>query len=47
MRIVYTSTYSSITIHWKHKGGEIKITTAKVGMNILQAARFKDIDLEG
>jgi hypothetical protein len=37
----------SITIHWKHKNGEIKTTTAKVGMNLLEAARLKDIDLEG
>jgi hypothetical protein len=37
----------SITLHWHHKGGVVKVTTAKVGMNLLQAARYQDIDLEG
>ena len=39
--------HSSITIHWTHKNGDIKTTTAKVGMNLLEAARAHDIDLEG
>lgn len=43
----YLYSIISVTIHWKHKSGEIKTTTAKVGMNLLQAARLKDIDLEG
>lgn len=36
-----------LSINWKKKNGEVKTTTAKVGMNLLQAARLGDIDLEG
>jgi ferredoxin-2, mitochondrial len=38
---------NSVTINWKNKSGEVKVTTAKIGTSLLQVAHREEIDLEG